>query len=167
MSLEEHRKQALKKVSAIIVTVSDTRKEETDECAGLIKDFLAVNSHKMVDYMIIKNDGNALKDLMEKEIKLKRTQVIIFNGGTGLSSKDITVTVLENFFDRKIDGFGELFRYLSYNEIGTAALLSRTCAGVARGILIICLPGSPKAVKLALDKLILPELGHMVKEIEK
>ncbi len=167
MSLEEHREKSRKSVKVLVVTVSDTRTKETDTSGKLIREILEKHSHKIVDSIIIENDANIIQTFVENELTWFRAEAIIFNGGTGISSKDITVNLLEKMLDKKLDGFGEFFRYLSYKEIGTAAMMSRAMAGVAGSTLIICLPGSPKAVTLAMEKLVLPEIGHMVMEIFK
>ncbi|HPZ08896.1 MAG TPA: molybdenum cofactor biosynthesis protein B [Candidatus Eremiobacteraeota bacterium] len=167
MSLEEHRKKSPGSVKVIVMTVSDTRTKETDETGKIIKELLEKNSHVIVDYQIIENDREIITNFIENELTWYRSQAIIFNGGTGISSKDMTVEIVEKLLDKKLHGFGEFFRYLSYKEIGPAAMLSRSMAGVAGSTLIICLPGSPKAAKLAMEKLILSEIGHMVMEIMK
>ncbi len=167
MSLKEHKEKAPARVKVMVVTVSDTRTKETDETGKIIVHALKEASHEVIDHIIMENTADPIKSFIERELVWYRTQVIIFNGGTGISSKDITVDIVEKMLDKKLDGFGEMFRYLSYKEIGTASILSRTMAGVAGSTLIICLPGSPKAAKLALEKLILPEIGHMIFEITK
>jgi len=167
MSVEEHREKSRKTVKVLVVTVSDTRTKETDISGKIIKEILEKHGHKIVDHIIIENDENIINTFMENEITWFRAEVIIFTGGTGISSKDKTVNLIEKMLDKKLDGFGELFRYLSYKDIGTASVLSRAMAGVAGNSLVICLPGSPDGVTLALEQIILPEIGHMVMEIAK
>ena len=167
MSLKEHRKKSPQSVKVIVVTVSDSRTKETDVTGKYIAETLKKESHEIVDHVIMENNSQSIEAFIAREMVWYRAQVLIFNGGTGISSKDITVNAVEKMIDKKLDGFGELFRALSYKEIGSAAILSRAMAGVAGSTLIICLPGSPKASELALEKLILPEIGHMVFEVLK
>lgn len=167
MSVEEHKKDAPKNVTIIVVTVSDTRTKETDESGKIIVDLLKNSGHEIIDHIIMENNESVLKTFIEHELVWYRAQVILFNGGTGISSRDITVETVEKLMDKKLDGFGEIFRYLSYKEIGTAALMSRTMACVCGSTIVICLPGSPKAVKLAMEQLVLREIGHMVGEVTK
>jgi len=164
MGYQEHKHQAPKSVDCAVVIISGTRTEKTDESGKLIMQALKSSGHKVVSYSILKNDaaliGNKLNELLGEE----RLQVIITSGGTGASRLDITVEAVFSILEKKLDGFGELFRFLTYREIGTPSIMSRAMAGVARGKVIICLPGSVGAVKLAMEKIILPEIGHLVRE---
>ena len=136
MGYREHKKEAPQSVSCAVITISSTRTEENDESGRLF-----------------------IKALKENGL-----QVIITSGGTGISHLDITVETIAPILEKRLDGFGELFRFLTYQEIGTASIMSRAFGGVARGKVILCLPGSSSAARLALDKVILPELGHLVRE---
>ena len=164
MGYQEHKHQAPKSVDCAVVIISGTRTEKTDESGKLIMQALKSSGHQVVSYSILKNDaaliGNKLNELLGEE----GLQVIITSGGTGASRLDITVEVVFSILEKKLDGFGELFRFLTYREIGTPSIMSRAMAGVARGKVIICLPGSVGAVKLAMEKIILPEIGHLVRE---
>ena len=164
MGYQEHKHQAPKSVDCAVVIISGTRTEKTDESGKLIMQALKSSGHQVVSYSILKNDatliGNKLNELLGEE----RLQVIITSGGTGASRLDITVEAVFSILEKKLDGFGELFRFLTYREIGTPSIMSRAMAGVARGKVIICLPGSVGAVKLAMEKIILPEIGHLVRE---
>lgn len=164
MGYQEHKHQAPKSVDCAVVIISGTRTEKTDESGKLIMQALKSSGHQVVSYSILKNDaaliGNKLNELLGEE----GLQVIITSGGTGASRLDITVEAVFSILEKKLDGFGELFRFLTYREIGTPSIMSRAMAGVARGKVIICLPGSVGAVKLAMEKIILPEIGHLVRE---
>lgn len=164
MGYQEHKHQAPKSVDCAVVIISGTRTEKTDESGKLIMQALKSSGHQVVSYSILKNDaaliGNKLNELLGEE----GLQVIITSGGTGASRLDITVEAVLSILEKKLDGFGELFRFLTYREIGTPSIMSRAMAGVARGKVIICLPGSVGAVKLAMEKIILPEIGHLVRE---
>lgn len=164
MGYQEHKHQAPKSVDCAVVIISGTRTEKTDESGKLIMQALKSSGHRVVSYSILKNDaaliGNKLNELLGEE----GLQVIITSGGTGASRLDITVEVVFSILEKKLDGFGELFRFLTYREVGTPSIMSRAMAGVARGKVIICLPGSVGAVKLAMEKIILPEIGHLVRE---
>ena len=118
----------------------------------------------MIAYTLLKNEAVSLEKKIQELLGHEELQVIITCGGTGLGSRDITVETIQPVLEKRLDGFGELFRSLSYQEIGTASMMSRAIAGVARGKVILCLPGSLGAAKLAMDNIILPEIGHMVRE---
>lgn len=161
---EEHTVEA---VPCWVITVSDSRTPETDTTGKFIKEKLQAAGHKTLLYAIIKNDATQIKAILKKLKRDREAQVAIFHGGTGLSKKDQTVQTVKKYLDEEIEGFGELFRYLSYEEIGPYALLSRAVAGVMNKKLIFSLPGSENAVKLAIEKLVLPVLGHAVHELQK
>jgi molybdenum cofactor biosynthesis protein B len=120
--------------------------------------------HQIVHYCILKNDATMLKNKINELIKQDAVQVIITSGGTGLSHKDVTIDTIKPMLEKKLDGFGELFRQLTYQELGTASIMSRATAGVINGKIIICFPGSLGAATLAMDKIILSEIGHLVRE---
>ncbi len=164
MSHLEHKKEAPESVGVALITISDSRTEETDESGKLLKEKLTGAGHRIVGYALIKNDSAAIKETVGELLEEEEVQVIITGGGTGLSHRDITVETVSAMLEKKLDGFGELFRSLSYQEIGTAGMMSRAVAGVIGGRIIICIPGSRGAAELAADKIILPEIGHMVRE---
>ena len=163
MSHLEHKGLSPKAVTCAVLVISDSRTEKTDESGKHLVEKMENSGHTVVDYTLLKNDSSAIKQKLEDLLSQEELQVIITSGGTGVSMRDVTVAVTEKL-DRRLDGFGELFRTLSYMEIGTASIMSRAIAGVISGRTIICIPGSLAAVKLAVEKIILPEIGHMVRE---
>jgi len=164
MGYQEHKHQAPKSVDCAVVIISGTRTEKTDESGKLIMQALKSSGHQVVSYSILKNDAALIGHKLDELLGEEGLQVIITSGGTGVSRLDITVEAAFPILEKKLDGFGELFRFLTYREIGTPSIMSRAMAGVARGKVIICLPGSVGAVKLAMEKIILPEIGHLVRE---
>jgi molybdenum cofactor biosynthesis protein B len=168
MSLECHRQSAAGiSVGCAVITLSDTRTTATDVSGAAIQRLLSDAGHKTVDYRIIPDDSATLDALLAKLLGNTDVQAILTNGGTGISRRDRTMEVVRRRLEIPIDGFGELFRMLSWQEIGSGAMLSRAAGGIARGRLIFSMPGSTKAVELAMTKLILPELGHLVGELRK
>jgi len=167
VSYQQHKKEAPRSVSCAVVTISDSRTEEDDESGKLLKQKLNDNGHQVISYSIIKDDADAIGQKIKELMAQQELQVIITSGGTGVGRRDVTVETVSPVLDKKLDGFGELFRSLSYEEIGTASIMSRAVAGVGGGKVIICLPGSLGAVRLAMDQIILPEIGHMVREVTK
>lgn len=164
MSYQEHKQKAPRSVSCAVLTISDSRTELDDESGKLIRQKLSQSGHRVMFYSILKNEADSIKKKIHELLRQQELQVIITSGGTGVSHRDITVETIAPILEKKLDGFGQLFRFLSYQEIGTAAIMSRAFAGVAEGKVILCLPGSPGAANLAMDKIILPEIGHMVRE---
>lgn len=166
MSAEEHRRQAggQGSVPLAIVTVSDTRTPETDTSGQLLRRLAEEAGHQVVEYRIVKDEADqvlrALDDFAGGEAR-----VIVFNGGTGIGRRDRTYDVISRSLDKTLPGFGELFRMLSYQQVGAAAMLSRATAGIYRGKVVFSTPGSPDAVQLAMEKLILPELQHLAWEL--
>lgn len=158
----EHKEKARKSVSCFVVTVSDTRDESTDQSGQLIKNLLAENGHKLAGYKIVKDEAAQIEALLKEALSREELDAIIVNGGTGISPRDVTYEVVSRLLEKKLNGFGEIFRFLSYQDIGSAAIMSRAVAGTAKGKALISLPGSRGAVELAMRRLILPELGHMV-----
>jgi len=168
MSSEEHKKEAPKAVRCKIITVSDTRNQETDKSGKLMMEMLEGAGHKIVDYCIVKDETALIQAEILKGCDRKDIDVILTNGGTGIAKRDVTIETVEGLLEKKIVGFGELFRMLSYQEdIGSAAILSRAIAGVVKDKAVFSTPGSTGAVKLAMSRLILPEIGHVVREINK
>ena len=162
-----HRAAAPDSVRCAVLTVSDSRTTETDTSGGVIRDMLKLTGHKVADYQIVPDDPALIQRLMREWIANPDVQVVLSNGGTGIASRDTTYDAIDGLLDKRIDGFGELFRMLSWQEVGAAAMLSRAVAGVAGNTLIVAMPGSTNAVRLAMSKLIIPEIGHLVYEIEK
>jgi molybdenum cofactor biosynthesis protein B len=158
-----------RKIQSAVLTISDTRDYMTDKSGQLIKSLLAEENVEVGEeaYKIVKDEPQAISSQIEQWLK-SDVDVIITTGGTGISPRDITIETIRPLFTKEIEGFGELFRYLSYTEdVGTKALLSRAIAGTVNDKLIFCLPGSSGAVTLALNKLIKPELNHLVHELTK
>lgn len=167
MSYQEHRKQAPRSVSCAVITISDSRSQADDESGRLIQEKFSQRGHRVVFYTLLKNDAAAIQATFSELLGNDEVQVILTSGGTGASRRDITIETVYPMLEKHLDGFGELFRSLSYQEIGTASILSRAIAGVIRGKIILCLPGSLGAATLAMDKIILPEIGHMVREASR
>ncbi len=159
-AVEEHRAHAPTDVACGVVTISDSRTEATDESGELLKRMLREARHAVVFYAIVKDDGPSIVDAVDRAEAT--CDVVITNGGTGLSARDVTIETLAPRLEKVLPGFGELFRMLSFSKIGSAAMMSRAVAGVYKGSLVFCLPGSPQACELALTSLILPEIGHAV-----
>jgi molybdopterin adenylyltransferase len=152
-------------VNCAVITVSDTRSAETDNSGVLIKRLLKDAGHLVVAYTVIKDDAAKIILQMQAFCERQDVDAIIFSGGTGIAPRDTTYDVMESLLDRILPGFGEIFRFLSYQEIGSRAIASRAVAGVYQGKLVFSLPGSKNAVRLAVEKLILPELVHLVKQM--
>lgn len=161
--MEEHRRHEFK-LRYSVITVSSTRNETNDESGRLIMDIIRKNGLELTHYSIVKDDLQEIRK--ELFIASKKSDVIIFNGGTGISRMDVTPEALTPFL-RQIPGFGEFFRMISYQEIGTAAMMSRALAGVFNGKIVFAIPGSPAACRLAMEKIILPEVNHIWYEITK
>jgi molybdenum cofactor biosynthesis protein B len=160
-------RHAVQNVPCAVVTVSDSRTKDTDESGSIIIEKLNSDGHLVVDYRIVRDNISEIKGAIIANLEKVEVKVIICNGGTGIAKRDVTVEAVSAFMEKSIEGFGEFFRHLSYEEIGIAALMSRAVGGVAFGKIILCLPGSSGAVRLAMDKIILPQIGHMVWEVER
>ncbi|GAB4545054.1 MAG: MogA/MoaB family molybdenum cofactor biosynthesis protein [Anaerolineae bacterium] len=168
MGAELHRERAGQgAVTLGIVTVSDTRTPETDENGAYLKATFTALGHQIAGYQIIKDEPDQVEAALEQMVSIPAMQIVLFNGGTGIAPRDTTYDVLARKLHKTLPGFGEIFRMLSYQQVGAAAMLSRATAGVYRGKLIISTPGSPKAVRLAVESLILPELNHLAWEIAR
>lgn len=149
-------------VGCAVITVSDTRTPDTDQSGSLIQTSLTAAGHRVLDYHIVVDEPDLIQDLVIQWGANTALDAILVNGGTGIAPRDTTYDALEALLEKTLPGFGELFRHLSFQEIGSRAMASRAVAGVYRGKLLFSLPGSSKAVKLAMDTLILPELPHLV-----
>ena len=164
---QKHRQIAAEQeesVDVAIVTVSDTRTPEDDINGIYLREELTTEGHSITAYDIVKDEPDQIEITLEKLVGSK-ARIIIFNGGTGITPRDRTFDVLDRKLEKRLTGFGELFRMLSYEQVGAAAMLSRATAGVYQGKLIVSIPGSPKAVELAWEKLIKPELKHLAWEV--
>ena len=164
MSHLAHRQAAPKSVRCYVLTISDTRTEETDAGGRAVVDLLSDAGHEVLGKTIVPDDPGRVTQAVETQLDDNQVQAIVTTGGTGISSRDQTYEAISGILEKRIDGFGELFRALSYQEVGTAAMLSRALAGTARRKIVISIPGSVNAVRLAVTKLVLPELGHLVRE---
>lgn len=165
MGLEKHMEGGPEHVKCVVIVTSDAREVQTDRSGNLIVHLLEGAGHEVVDYRIVRNDPVDIVKALETA--LGTSQAIIISGGTGVSKRDITVETVEPLLEKKLGGFGEIFRHLSFSEIGSAAMLSRAIAGTIGSRAIFCLPGSEGAVRLAMMKLIVPELSRIVGELEK
>jgi molybdenum cofactor biosynthesis protein B len=162
-----HRRDAPDHVPAAVVTVSDTRTLETDAGGALVAELLSAAGHPVLSRAIVRDEPGEIRGALEAALAQEGVRAVILTGGTGIAPRDVTPETVEPLLDRVIPGFGELFRMLSYEEIGAAALLSRALAGLRAGRVVFVLPGSRGALRLALERLILPELGHLAGEALK
>ena len=160
--MTEHKGKARRTVRCAVITLSDTRTEETDTSGKRIKDLLAEQGQPVVAYRILKDEPEQLAAVVQALLTQSEVDAIITTGGTGIAPRDTTFEAIQGLLEKEISGFGEMFRMLSYADIGAAAMLTRATAGVANGKVIISLPGSTGAVELGMTKLVLPELGHMM-----
>jgi molybdopterin adenylyltransferase len=160
----EHKATAPKRVGCYVVTVSDTRTEDTDTGGRAIVELLTAAGHRVVGRSLVRDDPELLRDAIGRQLANPDVQVIVTTGGTGITSRDCTFEAISSMLWKRLDGFGELFRMLSYDQIGSGAMMSRALAGVVAGRVVVSLPGSEAAVRLALEKLLIPELGHLVRE---
>jgi len=167
MSVAEHKAAAPDSVQCFVVTVSDTRTLENDVSGRAIAELLAASGHRVAGRTVIRDDPELVHSTIEHHLADRGVQAIITTGGTGITSRDSTYEAIIRLLEKQLHGFGELFRMLSYQEIGSAAMLSRACAGLANRRVVIALPGSPAAVRLAMEKLVIPELGHLVQQASK
>lgn len=168
MSTQDHKKQAPKMVRCKIITISDTRDIETDKSGKLMIELMQQAGHEIIDYVIVKDELTYIQEEILKGTNREDIDVILTNGGTGIAKRDVTIEIVQNLLEKEMIGFGELFRMLSYQQdIGSAAILSRAIAGVINNKAIFSTPGSSGAVKLAMSKLIIPEIGHVVRELKK
>lgn len=166
-SVHGHRRVAPVRVATLVITVSDSRTPETDTGGALLAELLEAAGHPVVERRIVPDAVEAIRDVVQQALARDDVRAVLLTGGTGIAVRDVTPEALEAIFDRHIPGFGELFRMLSHAEIGSAAMLSRAVAGTAHGKFVAGLPGSPAAIRLALEQLVLPELGHLVAEAAK
>ncbi|MBM7554959.1 MogA/MoaB family molybdenum cofactor biosynthesis protein [Thalassobacillus pellis] len=168
MAVEHHKHEAAKEVKCLVITVSDTRNEKTDKSGKLMIDFLEGEGHRVTGYKIVRDVQEEIRRTVVSGCQSEEVDAVLINGGTGIAKRDVTIETVASLLEKEIVGFGELFRMLSYTEdIGSAAILSRAVAGVSEDTAVFSTPGSSGAVRLAMKKLILPELGHVVREIKK
>jgi molybdenum cofactor biosynthesis protein B len=167
MGHQEHerraREEAPRTIRCGVITISDTRTAETDTSGAAIRAALEASGHAVARYAIVRDEPERIVALV-RELAQEGCQVVLTNGGTGIARRDSTFEAIDTMLEKRLPGFGELFRMLSYADIGPAAMLSRATAGLFGGTLIFCLPGSTGAVRLAMERLILPELPHLIWE---
>ena len=166
MGHEEHRHEAPRSIRIFVVTASDTRGEAEDESGAFLKDAIARAGHALAGYRIVKDEPAALRAALDEAARAG-AEAIVVNGGTGIAARDRTYEAVSGMLEKRLDGFGELFRMLSFEEIGSAAMLSRAVAGVWQGRAVFSMPGSLAAVKLAWTRLVGPELPHVLRELRK
>ena len=163
----DHKAQAPRSVRCFVITVSDTRTEATDISGRAIANLLEAAGHAVAGRAIVKDDPDLVRGIIERQLANPDVQAIITTGGTGITSRDSTFEAVDTLLQKRLDGFGELFRMLSYEQIGSAAMMSRACAGLVAGRIVVSLPGSEAAVRLAMERLLIPELGHLVQQASK
>ena len=170
-SVEKHREASPERIRVAVLTVSDTRTPETDTGGNIIVERMQEAGHEVVRREIVKDEAPHIEEILDGLLDEKSVDAVITTGGTGISARDTTYEVVTRMIDKTLDGFGEIFRMLSYEEVGAAAMLSRAVAGsvttAAGPKFIACLPGSTNAVRLAMEKLLVPEIPHVVFELRK
>ncbi|MFW5748509.1 MAG: MogA/MoaB family molybdenum cofactor biosynthesis protein [Chloroflexota bacterium] len=168
MGAKEHMEKAGHgPVTVAIVTVSDTRTPETDVNRQYIERRMADMGHVVAAYRLIKDEADQVAEALNSLCSMDAVQLVLFNGGTGVAPRDTTYDVISRYLEKTLPGFGEIFRMLSYAEVGAAAMLSRATAGVYRGRVVFSMPGSPNAVETAMEKLILPQINHLAWEVAR
>ncbi|HTK28095.1 MAG TPA: molybdenum cofactor biosynthesis protein B [Vicinamibacterales bacterium] len=163
----DHRAAAPASIGCFVLTVSDTRTEATDTSGRAIADLLTGAGHRLVGRSIVTDDADLVRDAVTRQLVAPDVQAIITTGGTGITSRDRTYEAIVGLLEKRLEGFGELFRMLSFEKIGPAAMMSRACAGLSAGRIVVSLPGSEAAVRLAMERLLLPELGHLVQQANR
>ncbi|MCW4027267.1 MAG: MogA/MoaB family molybdenum cofactor biosynthesis protein [Candidatus Bathyarchaeota archaeon] len=169
-----HKAEAPRSLNFAVIVCSTSRHEEfagtgrfNDPTGDLIVKIVKNNGHRVTLRRIVSDDKSEIQQVVLKALKSRKVNVILTSGGTGISPRDVTIEAVQPLLEKEIQGFGELFRAISFDRIGSAAVLTRAIAGVARGKAIFCLPGSPQSVSLALEELILPEAGHILKHVRE
>jgi molybdenum cofactor biosynthesis protein B len=166
-SVEKHREASPDRLNVAVLTISDTRTPETDAGGSAIVELMQGAGHNVSRREIVRDDAPRVEVVLQELLAEAGVDAVITTGGTGISARDTTYEVANRLIDKKLDGFGELFRMLSYEEIGAAAMLSRAVAGAAGLKFLACLPGSTNAVRLAMERLLVPEMPHVVFELRK
>jgi molybdopterin adenylyltransferase len=167
VSQDEHKREAPASVTCFVLTVSDTRTPETDTGGRAIRDLLAGAGHVVSGHAIVRDEPDEVAAIVRQRLGDGTTRVVITTGGTGITSRDGTFEAVDRLLDKRLEGFGELFRMLSFTDIGPAAMMSRATAGTVGRNAVFVLPGSPDAVRVAMTRLILPELGHIVQQLNR
>jgi molybdenum cofactor biosynthesis protein B len=163
----EHKQHAPTRIGCAVITCSDTRTPDTDTSGQLIMRLLKEQGHEVVAYHLIKDEPAQIRSKVEEACANRQVQAIVINGGTGIARRDSTFEAVDGMLEKRLDGFGEIFRFLTYQEIGSPAIISRATAGIVKGRVLFSTPGSEHAVRLAMEKLILHEIGHLVRELTK
>jgi molybdenum cofactor biosynthesis protein B len=166
-SVHRHRESAPDRVRVAVLTISDTRTPETDTGGDTVEELMRDAGHEVIERNIVRDEASRIRTALVNLLARPDVDVIITTGGTGISARDTTYEVVDHMLEKKLDGFGEIFRMLSYEEIGAAAVLSRCVAGAVGAKFVACLPGSRNAVRLAVEKLLVPEISHVVFELRK
>lgn len=166
-SVDSHRSQALAPLACAVITVSDTRTLETDTGGQSVVDGLLAAGHRVASREIIPDEPEPMRQLVTRLVATAEIDAVLLTGGTGITSRDQTFETISALLTKTLPGYGELFRMLSYHDVGPAAMLSRAVGGVLSGKIVLTMPGSPAAVRLAMENLILPELGHLVREARR
>ncbi|MEE4365176.1 MAG: molybdenum cofactor synthesis domain-containing protein [Desulfotignum sp.] len=167
MSTIEHKKAGIKEICIAVLTVSTTRKLSDDKSGAWIKKQAKKEGHEVVIHQTVTDDTGAIQELLTHVIDKISPHAVIMTGGTGISPKDVTIEAVQPFFEKHLTAFGPLFAQLSFEEIDSAAIMSRSTAGIIKDTVVFCIPGSIKACKLACNALIFPELGHILKHIKE
>ena len=164
---QEHKAHAPASVGCFVLTISDSKTPETDTSGALIRELVSAAGHRVTGHAIVKDEPEQVAAVIRSGCAAPSVEAFILTGGTGITSRDSTYEAIEALLDKRLSGFGELFRMLSYEEVGAAAMLSRAQGGVVQGRVLFSLPGSPNACRLALEKLIIPELPHLLREVRR
>jgi molybdenum cofactor biosynthesis protein B len=163
----EHKATAPRSIGCWVLTVSDTKTPETDTSGQLIRKLLADAGHQIVGSSIVRDEPKDVQRVIREACANDQVRAVLVTGGTGVTSRDSTYEAIEALLDKRLPGFGELFRMLSYQEIGSAAMMSRAQLGVHGRRIVVSMPGSPNACRLALEKLVIPELSHLIREVSR
>jgi molybdenum cofactor biosynthesis protein B len=166
-SVHKHRESAPERVRVAVLTISDTRTPETDTGGDTVEELMRGAGHEIVKRSIVRDEASRIRAELVDLLARPDVDAVITTGGTGISARDTTYEVVDRMLEKRLDGFGEIFRMLSYEEIGAAAILSRAIAGAVGAKFVACLPGSSGAVRLAVEKLLVPEIAHVVFELRK
>ena len=167
MSQAEHKSHAPAAVPCFVLTVSDSRTPETDTGGRAVRELLEAAGHAVTGHEIVRDEPDQVTAIIRRRLADGTTRVVITTGGTGITSRDGTFEAVDRLLHKRLDGFGELFRMLSFDEIGSAAMMSRATAGTVGRNAVFVLPGSPDGVRLAMTRLVLPELGHVVQQLNR
>ena len=166
-SVHKHRESAPERVRVAVLTISDTRTPDTDTGGDTIEELMRAAGHEIVERDIVRDEASGIRTKLVDLLARSDVDAVVTTGGTGISARDTTYEVVDRMLEKRLDGFGEIFRVLSYEEIGAAAILSRALAGAVGPKFIACLPGSRNAVRLAVERLLAPEIAHVVFELRK